>query len=395
MPLYAYQALNASQQLVSGEVEAASLAEAVAQLETQRLSIQSIGSAPLVGENPFAVDGRDQAEIERAALEKHLLHVIERGRDLLPALRAYALELPAGGRRRQLESVLRTLERGDAAEAARALTTLPGYWIPLLGAATTSRDPERILREFVRESEQAVELQRQWWLGLAYPALLGALALAVLVALSIFIIPVFHDIFLGFGIQLPPLTTFVLSTAELIASGRIVVAVAVALGSCLLLYLAAQWLPAGLRTWCSERVALRWGRATALARFAQFTADLLEAEFEAPQAVRLAGMATGNAAIERAAGRAAGGLRTGGDVTHRDRNVLTFTILHALGSGERRARVRLLREIGACYAERARRRFSWTRGIVEPLAIVVIGLVVGTVVLALFMPLISLVQGLS
>lgn len=82
-------------------------------------------------------------------------------------------------------------------------------------------------------------------------------------------------------------------------------------------------------------------------------------------------------------------------MTRRDRNVLTFTILHALGSGEQRARIRLLREIGACYAERARRRFSWTRGIVEPLAIVVIGLVVGTVVLALFLPLISLIQGLA
>jgi type II secretory pathway component PulF len=402
MPLFYYQAQNANREMVAGELPAASLAQAVAELESQGLTIQSIAATPIpgvgIGENPFADDNpARRAAIERAALEQHLARVIERGRELLPALRAYSQELPAGRRRRELDVVLQTLERGDAPHAARTLAMLPGYWIPLLAAATASRDPGRILREFVEESELSSELQRQWWLTLAYPALLGSLALAVLVALSVFVIPIFREIFTGFGLQLPKFTLLVLTIAAWISSGRILIWAAVFVAGCWLVWLATRLLPESLRNWWSDHFGTLWGRSTALARFAQFAADLLEAELPTPQAVRLAGAATGNAPIRRAAARVAGELESGGRlVSSGSRRLLTATILHALAhEAPPASRVRLLRELSACYAERARRRLSWTRGIVEPLAICAIGLVVGATVVALFLPLVSLVQGLS
>jgi type IV pilus assembly protein PilC len=364
--------------------------------------VQSIGSTrpadALGGESPFARDeGRRRIVVERAALEQHLQTVLERGRDILPALRAYAQELPVGRRRRQLDSVLQILERGDAAEAAATLATLPGYWIPLLAAATATRDPGRILREFVRESERALELQRQWWLTLSYPALLGGLALAVLSALSLFVIPVFRDIFGGFGLALPDFTKLVLTISDWIASGRILLVVGALLAAAILIWQLSRLLPAHVRHWCGDHLGMRWGRATTLARFSQFAADLLEADLVTPQAVRLAGLATGNPPLQRAASRVAGDLEAGGDVSRPDsKSLLTATVLHALdGRVAAPARIRLLREISACYAERARGRLSWTRGIVEPLAICAIGLVVGATVLALFLPLISLIHGLA
>ena len=59
------------------------------------------------------------------------------------------------------------------------------------------------------------------------------------------------------------------------------------------------------------------------------------------------------------------------------------------------ARIHLLKELSAGYAQRVRERFSWTGGIVEPLAIAMVGLIVIGVVLALFLPLIQLVNNLS
>ena len=81
---------------------------------------------------------------------------------------------------------------------------------------------------------------------------------------------------------------------------------------------------------------------------------------------------------------------------HRYQPFLTATVLYALRTEMPAAtRVRLLSEIGVCHGERARRFLSWTHGIIEPLAIAAVGLVVGATVLALFLPLVSLVQGLS
>lgn len=401
MPSFHYQAQNAAREEVAGEVHAATLAEAVAELESRGLAILTIGTAPLPppagGESPSATEASARrAQTEEAALTQHLARVMEQGRELLPALRAYSQELPAG-RRREFDTVLQVLERGDPSQAAATLTTLPGYWIPLLGAATASRDPGRILREFVEESERASQLQRQWWMTLAYPTLLGVPALAVLVLISIIVIPIFREIFTGFGLRLPVFTITVLSVAEWISSGRIVIWTLGIIVGLWLLRRGVRHLPVGVRNWCGDHWPFRFGRATALARLSQFTADLLEAQLDPPQALRLAGLATGNAPLRRAAQRAAEDAEAGSPFANASaRRQLTATILHALAQDSApEARIQLLREISAGYAERARKRLSWTRGIIEPLAICAIGFVVGATVVALFLPLVTLVQGLA
>jgi type IV pilus assembly protein PilC len=403
MPTFHYQARDAAGQSVSGELDATSLAQAVSELESRELVIVSIGTTPLApppsGENPFPGEGSAQGStVQQVSLERHLARVMEQCCELLPALRAYAQELPAGPRRRELESVLQVLERGDASAAAATLTKLPGYWIPLLAAASASRDPGRVLREFIAESERASQLSHQWWLAIAYPALLSGLAFTVLVLLSVFVIPIFREIFLGFDLRLPAFTILVLSIAQWISSGQVLIwAVAIIVGLWLLPR-AARLVPESIRNWCGDHFPLRWGRSTALARLSQFTADLLEAQLDPPQALRLAGQATGNAPIRRAADRAAMQAEAGGDFASPPvRKQLTATILHALGQDNclPAARIRLLREISAGYAGQARRRLSWTRGIIEPLAICAIGIVVGATVIALFLPLVTLVEGLS
>lgn len=415
MPQYRYQALNADRQPVAGEITASGLAQAVAELEARGLTVQSIVDAAAEqtsagpatggasGDNPFALQTAAEAlAAEQAALRLHMQEVIARGRELLPPLAAYAAEMPASKQRRQLTAVLQILERGDAGAATTALAALPGYWIPLLSAAASSRDPGRVLREFLQESQRAAELSRQWWQALTYPAILFGLAVTVMTILSLLVIPIFREIFQGFGLQLPWITQGVLTIADWFTSGRIVWAALVVVLLFVILRAIRQRVPAGLREWFGDRFGTGWGRSTTLARLAQFTADLLEAGLSPAQALRLAGMATGRGTMKRAAWRVAGMLDSPqaavavNAAQRRSRQLLSATVLYALqGSLSTTARVRLLRELSGCYAERTRNRLSWTRGIVEPIAIVAIGLIVGTTVLALFMPLFMLINGLA
>jgi type II secretory pathway component PulF len=59
------------------------------------------------------------------------------------------------------------------------------------------------------------------------------------------------------------------------------------------------------------------------------------------------------------------------------------------------ARIRLLREVGQSHAQRAAKLLSWSQGMMEPLAVCVLGILVGFTVLALLSPLVRLIQGLS
>jgi type II secretory pathway component PulF len=394
MPHYRYQALNATNQQVSGEIAADDFSAALSQLAAQGLVVQSLVDVTVTGQSAPRV-----ASAEDPAAWQQLVPMLERSRALLPPLQAFAAELPPGRHRRKLELLTNTLERGSitAEDATSALRTLPGYWIPLLSAATVSRDPGRILREFLRESEQAEELRRQWWQTLAYPLLLVGLAAGVLVALSFLVIPIFRHVFSGFGLRTPLPTYVVLTIAEWITSGRILLVIIVATLLGFGFYHALRWLSPTLREWWADCFATWLGHSTTIARFTQFTADLLEAQISPAHALRLAGQATGSRSIQRAASRVAAGLETATEEARdKNRRLLTRTVHYALVSGISNAsRVRLLREISASHAERVRWRLSWTRGFVEPLAILVVGLLVGGVTLALFLPLFNLLHALA
>lgn len=413
MANFRYQALDAHGHSLAGAIDADSVQQALAELQSRGLTVQSIGqesaahptsaestipssnaatSPAFVAPSPSPTHDREQS-----VLEQHLAAILTRGRELTPALRAYADELPAGAQRRQLLAVCRLLARGNAADASNALADLPEFWIPLLSAATTSSDPGHVLSEFISESRRTADLRHQWWLTLAYPMVLAALALAVMLALSFFVIPEFANIFDDFGLQLPNLTTFVIGTANWLVSWEGLVTLAL-LAAAAMFALNANWLlPRSTIAFLSDWIRPPFGQRAAIARLARFLADLLEAGLTTPEALRIAGHCVQRARMRRAAWSLANDLESGAARRRRDdfRPLSTSVWLALTADMSNEARVYLLREISSAQAERVRVGLSWANGIVEPAAIMLVGAVVGTVVLGLFIPLVKLVEGLS
>lgn len=413
MANFRYQALDAAGNALSGELTAEGVQQAIAELEARGLAVQSIGHASAthapameMTATPFESTAPSKAPLppstaaggrEQAVLQAHMTTILDRGRAITPALRAYADELPTGQQRRQLLAVCRVLARGNAAEAAEAFADLPEYWIPLLSAATASSDPSHVLSEFLSESQRTSNLRHQWWLTLAYPIVLAALVLAVMLALSFFVIPEFASIFADFGLELPRLTSLVLSTAHWLVSvnGLVTIALFAAIA---LFALNANWLlPRSIIAWLSDWIRPPFGQRAAIARLARFLADLLDAGLTPPDALRIAGHCVQRARMRRAATSLANDLESGVARRHRGQwGSLSTSIWLALTSNmPAQSRVRLLREISASQAERVRVGLSWANGLVEPAAICLVGVAVGIVVIGLFLPLVKLVNGLA
>ena len=330
MATFHYQALNADQALVAGELTANTVAEAVAQLHATGLAVQSISLVLSPTTSPPS-SPPDERNIEQSVLQSHIARVLELGKSITPALRAYVEEMPRGRRRRQLNAVIDVLERGDAAEATAALTALPDYWIPLLSAATTSRDPGRLLREFLDESQHADELRRQWWLALAYPLFVVVMAGLVFVALSFIVIPIFAAVFLDWNIELPAFTRVIIALASWVTHGQALLFALFCVIAATLLWAARGFLPASLRTSLRDRFSFPLGRRAAISRFSRFTADLLEGGLGIPEAVRIAGFATNKSYVTSAASRLANEMAVGrSDALNSSVRPLTATVLYAL-----------------------------------------------------------------
>jgi type II secretory pathway component PulF len=334
---------------------------------------------------------------EQAALQSHLVKVLDQARAIAPALEAYAAEMPSGRQRRQLRAVCQIVERGDATDAASALQRLPDYWIPLLSAASFTNDPGRVLHEFIAESQQANELRRQRWLAFAYPFLVLSIALAVLAMLSIFVVPVFREIFDDFDLELPGLTMAVLSVSQWLARGGVALIAVLLLAIGVLLVNSQRAFPWSVTRWLSDRLAVPFGRRTAIARFARFTADLLEAGLGLPDALRIAGYCMHRHGLRAAAWQMAENVAHGRvDRDSPSERTLSSPVTYAVSQPMPDAsRIRLLREISACHAEKSRLRLSWASGFIEPITICVVGITVGVMVLALFLPLVKLIEGLT
>ena len=402
MVRFRYQARNLDGELISGEVAAENVQNAITLLEGKGWIIQSIGlAAPELTAPSFestnSVDVSPcRQRIEQEVLQMHIGRVLKSGKVIVPALRAFIEELPLGRRRRQINSVCQILEQEDATEASRAVASLPDYWIPLLGAVASANDPARVIREFLDESQRSERLRRQWRVALAYPLIISCVSALVMTFFSFLVIPVFRDIFYDFDVHLPAVTTAVLALADSITSGRVVVWLAVLAAIVVLALKARHWLPKPLRAWFGDRFPWPFGRSAAMARFSRFMADLIEAGLSIPDSLRVAGFTT-YGRLRRAAWRLADAIESKADRSlPKSCQHMTATMLYALQSDlATTSCIRLLRGISSNYADRAQSRLSWTCGIIEPIIICLIGIFVGGIVVALFLPLVNLVSSLT
>jgi type II secretory pathway component PulF len=398
MPTFYYQARNNDNQPERGAIEASDLQDAIAQVVGRGWSLESIGTvapasyAPEPIE-PVSSESATNADVMRRVFRSHLENILHRARPIVPALKAFSDEPAAKRLRGELNRLISVIERGDSAQAEKEFVMLPDYWIPLISSAMTSDDPGRILQEYLKESQRSDEVRRQWQLTLAYPIVVGCLALIVMVFLSVFVVPIFRAIFSDFGLTLPGITLINLEITSWISHwwGYLTVAAVLLIGFAVILSFRSV-----------GRVAhgifgrLLIGRNAAVARLSQLTADLLDAGISTPDALQVAGFLTPRKNYRQALWRLADEQKSNAGVATfsvpRRLATITFALRADLPS---QSRVRLLREINEANLERSRRRLSWTRGLIEPVSIILIGLMVGVVVISLFLPLLRLINGLS
>ncbi len=219
--------------------------------------------------------------------------------------------------------------------------------------------------------------------------------MAVLILLSLLVVPVFRDVLTTFGLQLPTLTKFNLWLALWISHGWR--SMLIALAAFFLFVACISWLGRFRPQGIGRFFLMPFGRTAAVARLSRFMADLLEAGLTIPDTLKIAGLLTRRNSLRKPVWRLADEL----ELNIRAADQLEAppkiaAVYHALRSEmPNSTRVRLLREIDDVYSERVRSRLSWARGIAEPAAILLVGFIVLVVVNSLFSPLFNLVEGLS
>ncbi len=400
-----YQAYDKSGKAVTDTVDAASESEALQQLRRDGLFVLEL--------RPPA-DGSDNGQASQAAADvtarrstRHLRHLAMFTRQLhvlvstgTPMVEALAgLERQTRDTRwRQVIGELRThVEEG--ATLADAMEKRPdcfdAVYRSLIAAGEAGGRFEAMLDRLAKLVRRQQHVRSSIQGAMTYPALLFVVALVVLVLLLTFVLPRFADLFDTMKIALPPSTQAMLTISEFL-QGYWWLAL---LGGAAAGWAARAWLKTAQGRETRDTLLVRtpyispMTRGFATARVARLLGTLLENSVPLLEALELTRHATGNVHYQRLVIRAEEAVTRGEPVSvaFRDERLIDPSVYEALRSGEATGQIApLLLNIADFLDEDNEIILRSLTSILEPIILVILGLLVGTVALSMFLPLFDL-----
>ncbi len=382
-------AINGTLDMVDGE-------EAMKQLNSmglRNIDLQKSRRPPVT--RPLAGD-------DFIFFNEQLASLAESGICLDVGLRQLGKDIRSPRLRKVLDALATDLEQGQSLDDAleKHAGQMPGLYARVVRAGVASGQLPATLLNLSHHLRLVGETRRLVAEALTYPAIVLVLAFGVMSAIIALVIPQFKEIFAEFDTQLPDLTLFIFAFADV--APPLLIGVGVITVIAVVLLLSARATPGGRAV--KERIVLGVPLVGSMicdslrARFLRAMAFAVHAGLPLPEALRLSAGATASPGLVREAERIATEVEQGRDLYDVSQNerlipAMFGFLVRVRGDGEslRGALVQLSK----AYESRAMHSQSLLRGWVAPVAIVLVGVVIAVLILAMFMPLVSLIQAVS
>lgn len=403
-------------EIVTRAIEAGGEREARDRLEREGFRVFSVlvpagggGAAAALSVRGFSVGGLRQlakgaggARIKAGdflLFNQQLAALVRAGIPILQAVTMLRKRAASERLRRVLEDVEDRIRGGVALSAAFAAqgATFPRIYTASILAGERSGALDQILVRYVNYMRRNVEIRRKLRGALAYPTFLLCACVAMVSFLTVFVVPRMSQLFEGFGTQLPAITIFVVGVSNWVVSNIYW------FGPFLLLAGAGFW-------WWSHTMSGRLAIAAALLKLpivgpliiqlsaAQVTrslATLLAGGITLVESWEIASESITNRELRRRSAAISPMVREGRSFTEslEAAKWMPELALDMVGVGERSGSLReMLEEVAAFYDAESEVRLEQLTTILEPAILVVMGGVVITILLAIYLPILQSVS---
>ena len=398
MAAFEYQAVDGGRQ-VSGVVQA----------DTPRMARQQLrerGLVPLEVELVARTRAGSRRGVrlgrERALILRQMAALLKAG---LPLEEVLSLAADQAGHRRSTRPLAairaRVLEGRSLSEAmAEQPALFPAMYTRSVAAAEQAGKLDSVIDRLARHAERRMALSRTISVALVYPLLLALISMGVVWGLLGFVVPRVVSVFEGSGQELPWLTRSLLEVSSLVSDyglAFLVLLLAAVLGATALFRLPGprMWLD---RSLLSLPLAGRLVRAHAAALFARTLAILVTSSVPAVEALKAASEVISNRKVRADLEAAAGRVREGASIHVAMQSIswlppLTGRLIHG---GEQAGELGDMLEHAAELQESDLSDAGQVLlAVLQPLLILLVGLVVLYIVLAILLPIMNMSQLLS
>ncbi len=400
MSTFVYTARDRAGNQSTGEIEGENKTAAAAALRIRGLAVVDIDEKAGKGiEISFDRFTRVKAN-EVTVMARQLATMIGSGLSLLRAL--YILEDQTVNKKLKetIASVRSDVEVGTALSVAMAKhpNVFNDLFVSMVRAGEVGGNLEEVLDRVAIQLEKDDNLKRTVKSAMVYPVMIGIFALLILVAMILFIIPVFQKMFDDLGGKLPALTQFMVNLSE---AGRSYWYLFL-LGAAGAVFLFRKWKNStvGGKQWdiFKLRFPMQIGdivRKVAVARFTRTLGTLTASGVPILQALDITSRTAGNRVIsDPMAGvieRVKEGESLAGPLQSLGVFPMMVTQMTAVGE-ETGALDAMLHKIADFYDDEVAAKLKALTSILEPIMMIVIGVIVGLVVIAMYLPMFSVIQ---
>ena len=425
MPRFTYIALDSRGQESSGLVDAASTNEAVGELRragyfpTHVLEESVVAAAQPKAERRAKASrsgrrtgGMNIVLFRRKTAKPKVLMIftrqlatlIDAGLPLLRGLDVLAKQERDSVLKSTINKLADSIEGGSTFSEALAQhpRIFNDLYVNMVKAGELGGVLEVVLTRLAEFQEKAQKIKNKVVAAMVYPLIVLILAVGILTFLLVFIVPrfeaIFHDM-LG-DKPLPGITIFVIGVSGFVQNHW-----AILLGALVALVLGHKFV-ARTRTGQNilDRIKLRaplFGdliRKTAISRFSRTLGTLVTSGVPILQALTITRETAGNSVIARAISQVHDSVKEGESIRSPLESSRAFPpmVISMIDVGEETGQLpEMLLKIAEVYDDEVDNSVAALTSLLEPMMIVFLALVVGTIVIALFMPLISIISGLQ
>ena len=259
---------------------------------------------------------------------------------------------------------------------------------------------EVVLKRLAEFSEKAQKIKGKVKAALFYPLAVMFVAIAILILLMVFVIPKFKEVFAGMGVQMPGFTLFVMAMSDMIVNNILMtMGILVVIVVAFLLFIKTKF---GRLVWDKTQLKLPAVgpviSKVAISRFTRTLGTLVSSGVPILQALTIVKETSGNVVIANAVNKIHESVKEGETITAplEGSGVFPPMVCSMVDVGEQTgAMPEMLMRIADDYDEQVDNSVAAMTSLLEPIMIVFLAVIVGSIVIAMFLPLIAMINQLS
>ena len=400
MANYSYKAKNLSGEYLEGTIEANSRDELEYALQEKGYFIVS---ATRMG-SEFTLNGifGKVSVKDLAVFCRQFSVMISSGITIVESIGTLSEQVEKKKLKDALDVIHDDMQKGRLLSSSMELypEIFPNFMRNMIKVGEASGSLESILNRLADYYEHDAKIRRKIRTALTYPALLGFMTLGLVVLLMVKILPMFNDILNSTGGQMPLLTRVLMAMSDFMVENLLIVLV----GFVLFIVGLTYWKKTESGTFWFDSFKLNFPiiKKSVIkiitARFARSLGILLKSGITIINAMDIIGDLIGNVVVEERFQGAKEEIKEGRGISGPLRRLGLFPplLIHMITVGENTGELdEMLARTAGFFDEEVDEAIDKLTGMIEPAMIIIMAVVVGTIILSIMLPMISVLSSVQ